>query len=192
MITLPIEIYSDGSSIKNPGPSAFAYIIKYFDTKDDSSAPEAHEVEFSQGFRLSTNNRMEIMGGVRGLQNAIQLIESGTLYGAKQINLFSDSEYFCNAINQKWIDKWLQNKWMTSGFKGSSPKPVKNQDLWEQVIEVRSKLQNLGVNLSVAHVKGHADNEYNNKCDELARNTSSSNPQNIDEEYERGLNTRNR
>ena len=48
------------------------------------------------------------------------------------------------------------------------------------------------MNLSVAHVKGHADNEYNNKCDELARNTSSSNPQNIDEEYERGLNTRNR
>lgn len=116
MITMPIELYTDGSSLRNPGASGLAYIIRYWDLAEGSDIPEQKIIERNQGFRLSTNNRMEIMAGVWGLRDVIQNVENGTFTGLKQVNLFSDSEYFVKAVNMKWIDKWIQNNWMTSGF----------------------------------------------------------------------------
>ena len=138
MTTMPIELYTDGSCLRNPGAGGLAYIIRYWEVKGDTDLPEPKVIEGNQGFRLTTNNRMEIMAGIYGLNFIIDQINSGTFSGATQINLTSDSEYFCNAINQKWINKWMENNWMTSGFKGSQPKPVKNKDLWEQVIEIEN------------------------------------------------------
>ena len=185
MITAPIELYSDGSSLRNPGASGLGYVIRYWNDKNDGSIPEAQIIEGSQGFRLSTNNRMEIMAALWGLRTIVTNINNGTLAGTRQINLQSDSQYLCNAINQRWIAKWSQNNWMTSGFKGSKPKPVKNKDLWEQVVAIQDQIVAMGVTLVVTHIEGHAGHEFNERADKLAVNASNGTSHIIDEVYEK-------
>ena len=185
MISAPIELYSDGSSLRNPGASGLAYVIRYWDDKGDNSMPQAQIIEGSQGFRLSTNNRMEIMAALWGLRTIIANINNGTLSGARQINLQSDSEYLCKAINQRWIVKWSQNNWMTSGFKGQKPKPVKNKDLWEQVVAIQDQISKMGINLTVTHIEGHAGHEFNERADHLAVAASNGTNHIIDEVYEK-------
>lgn len=185
MITSPVELYTDGSSLRNPGASGLAYVIRYWNDKNDGSRPEAELIEGNQGFRLSTNNRMEIMAALWGLRTIIAKISDGTLTGTKQINLQSDSEYFCKAINQRWIAKWSQNNWMTSGFKGQKPKPVKNKDLWEQVVELQEKISNMGIVLSVSHIDGHSGHQFNERADQLAVQASNGTNLIIDEVYEK-------
>lgn len=185
MISAPIELYTDGSSLRNPGASGLGYVIRYWDDKGNGTMPEVQIIEGSQGFRLSTNNRMELMAALWGLRTIISNINNGTLYGAKQINLQSDSEYFCKAINQRWIAKWSQNDWMTSGFKGSKPKPVKNKDLWEQIVAIQDQISNMGVTLTVSHIEGHAGHEFNERADKLAVAASNGTSHIIDEVYEK-------
>ena len=193
MSTMPIELYTDGSSLQNPGASGLAYIIRYWVDNMDDQMPEQKTIEGNQGFRLSTNNRMEIMAGIYGLRKIIECINNGTINRPAQINLSSDSEYFCNAVNQRWINKWVQNNWMTSGFRGSAPKSVKNKDLWEQVIDIQNTLQNMGINLTLIHIKGHNGHEFNEKCDQLAVAASKDNTNHlIDEIYEKTTNVMNR
>lgn len=187
MSTMPIELYTDGSSLQNPGASGLAYIIRYWVDNGNDEMPEAKIIEGNQGFRLSTNNRMEIMAGIYGLRKIIECIKNDPEFnGSTQINLSSDSEYFCNAVNQRWIQKWVQNNWMTSGFKGSAPKSVKNKDLWEQVIEVQDSLKELGINLTLIHIKGHNGHEFNERADKLAVEASKDTTNHlIDEVYEK-------
>lgn len=193
MSTMPIELYTDGSSLKNPGASGLSYIIRYWIDNDNNDMPEAKIIEGSQGFRLSTNNRMEIMAGIFGLNKIIECINNGTMSGYTQINLSSDSEYFCNAVNQRWIQKWVQNNWMTSGFRGSAPKSVKNKDLWEQFIDIQEKLQNIGIALTMIHVKGHNGHEFNEQADKMAVAASNDTTNHlIDEVYEKTSNIMNR
>ena len=180
-----IELYTDGSCLRNPGIGGLSYIIRYWDTPPGSIEPGQQTIEYNQGFRLTTNNRMEIMAGIYGIKRIIDLINTNTFNGINQINLFSDSEYFCNAINQKWIQKWSENNWMTSSFKGSQPKPVKNKDLWESIIEIQNSLRSIGVSLIISHVKGHNGNEFNEKCDKLAVAASNGVTFSIDEMYEK-------
>lgn len=185
MVTMPVEVYTDGSCIRNPGPGGWAYIIRYWESTSDTDMPEAKEFQANQGYRLTTNNRMEIMGAVMALREVIQMKTTDPNWAqVGQANLMSDSEYFCKAINQNWIQKWKENNWMTSGFKGTPPKPVKNKDLWEQVIEVQEELRNIGINLTVTWVKGHDGNEYNEKCDKLAVAASTGTDHIIDQWYE--------
>ena len=197
MSTMPIELYTDGSSLKNPGASGLAYIIRYWvdgNEEDLNFMPESKIIEGSQGFRLSTNNRMEIMAGIFGIRKVIECIKDGIINNVyKQINLSSDSEYFCNAVNQRWINKWVQNNWMTSGFRGSAPKSVKNKDLWEQVIELQEELQRLGIALTLIHIKGHNGHEFNEKADKLAVAASNDSTNHlIDEVYEKTTTIMNR
>lgn len=166
--TMPIELYTDGSSLGNPGAAGYGFIIRYWAEVEGSDVPEIKQIEGKQGYRLSTNNRMEIMGGIFGLRAILDRINDGTMSGANQINLFSDSEYFCNAINQNWIQKWSNNNWMTSGFQGRQPAPVMSQDLWKQVMELQNTIRGMGINLTVTHVKGHSGNEFNEQADKLA------------------------
>lgn len=189
MSTMPIELYTDGSSLHNPGPSGLAYIIRYWTDNDNGEMPQPNIIEGSQGFRLSTNNRMEILAGIYGIKRIIEDINNGNIKGNyTQINLSSDSEYFCNAVNQRWIQKWVQNNWMTSGFKGSAPKSVKNKDLWEQIIELQEKLQSMGITLTLIHIKGHNGHEFNEKADKLAVTASNTSTNHlIDECYEKTL-----
>lgn len=194
MSTMPIELYTDGSSLKNPGASGLAYIIRYWVDKNDSEMPEAKIIEGSQGFRLSTNNRMEIMAGIYGLRKIIECVNNDPDFkGFTQINLSSDSEYFCNAVNQRWLQKWQQNNWMTSGYNGAAPKDVKNKDLWEQIIEIQETLQKLGINLTLIHIKGHNGHEFNERADKLAVVASNNSGSHlVDEVYEKTSTIMNR
>lgn len=180
-----VELYTDGSCLRNPGMGGYAYIIKY--TEDDPSNPSVPkfvEIEHNQGYRYTTNNRMEIMGAIHGIRGIIQEIQKGTIKGCSQVNVFSDSEYLCKSINSRWINKWMDNNWMTSGFGGRSPEPVKNRDLWEEVVKVQGEARNIGVNVVFNWVKGHDTNELNNRADKLAVAASTGNDHIIDEVWE--------
>ena len=188
MISPIIEIYSDGASARNPGFSGYGYVIRYYETAEGSDLPETKMIDGSQGYRLSTNNRMEILGGIMGLKTILSKVDDGSFAGINQINLTTDSEYFAKAVNQRWIEKWMQNNWMTSGFKGSQPKPVKNKDLWEQFIEVQNNIRNHGINLTMTHVMGHNGNELNERADKLAVAASQDNANYlVDEVYENSI-----
>lgn len=193
MITMPIELYTDGSCSHNPGAGGYGYVIRYWDASNDSELPVPKTIEVNQGFRLTTNNRMEILAGIVGLRHIIDKINDNSFEGATQINLASDSEYFCKAINQNWIVRWASNNWMTSSFGGKQPTPVKNKDLWEQVLQVQDELHKMGVTLTITHVKGHADNEWNIVADKLATGaTANTNNHLIDEIYEKTMTVYNR
>lgn len=195
MVTMPIEVYSDGSSLKNPGMSGYAYVIRYWDTPNGSELPQASIIEESRGYRLSTNNRMEIMGAMNGLQHVLNMVkaEPQKFSGCGQVNLASDSEYVCNAINLHWIEKWQQNNWMTSGYQGRQPKDVKNKDLWEQLLSIIQQMKSNGLNVTFNHIKGHNGHEFNEQADKLA--VAASNDLNnhlIDEVYEKTMPIYNR
>lgn len=184
MISTAVEVWTDGSAIHNPGPAGLAYIIRYYEDKEDSM-PEAKEIEYKQGFRLSTNNRMEIMAGIYALKAVLHLVDEGTLMDLRQINLSSDSEYFCKAVNQNWLAKWQANDWMTSAYQGKKSQPVKNKDLWEQIVAIQEELRTKNITLAMTHVQGHAGNEFNERCDELARNAANGTEMMKDEQYEK-------
>lgn len=169
MITMPIELYTDGSCLRNStGAGGYAYIIRYWDQPDGTDMPEPKLIEFKQGYRLTTNNRMEVLAAIEGVNKIISLVEDLTFNGASQLQIFSDSEYLCNAINKGWIDRWNENNWMSSGFRGAQPTVIKNRDLWEKVIEFRKKLKDISVSMTITWIRGHSDNEFNEKADVLA------------------------
>lgn len=135
-----IQIYTDGACSGNPGPGGWAAILIY----------NGHEKQIAGGEAETTNNRMELMGVVKALECIKQDCE---------INLFSDSAYLINAFEKGWIYSWIQNSWMTK-----DKEPVKNKDLWEKIYDFSRKYK-----ISWNKVKGHSDNEYNNRCDKMAR-----------------------
>ena len=167
MSNMPTSVFTDGSSLGNPGASGLGYVIRYWEAPVENEMPVVKEIEGSQGFRMSTNNRMEISAGLYGIRAAIKGIQDGLITN-RTISLVSDSTYFCDAINKRWLDKWSQNNWMTSGFRGSAPQAVKNKDLWEEVLLVIQQVQSLGINLTISHVLGHNGNEFNERADKLA------------------------
>lgn len=125
----------------NPGPGGWGSILMYKDIKK----------EISGGAPTTTNNIMELTAVIE----ALKLIK----YKCK-IEIYSDSAYVVNAFNQGWIFNWMKNNWKTSG-----KEPVKNKDLWQELYNLVSKHD-----VKFIKVKGHSNNEYNNRCDELARN----------------------
>ena len=131
-----ITIYTDGSSRGNPGPGGYGVLLM--------SGP--HRKELSQGFRLTTNNRMELMAVIAGLE-ALKKTDL-------PVTIYSDSQYVVNAISKGWLNTWIK-----TNFKGDK----KNPDLWKKYYQVSRPFQ---VNLQ--WVRGHADNPFNNRCDELA------------------------
>ena len=180
-----VELYTDGSCLRNPGMGGYGYIIRYTeDDPENPSVPKFVDIEKNQGFRYTTNNRMEIMAAIFGVRNVIDEITSGRINGCTQINLFSDSEYLCKPINNRWINRWMDNNWMTSGFGGKSPSPIKNKDLWEQVIEIQNKTREMNISLVFNWVKGHENNEMNNRADQLAVAASTGTNHIIDEMFE--------
>ena len=136
-----VDIYTDGACSGNPGKGGWASILIY----------NGVEKEIFGASPDTTNNRMELLAIIEGLR---------ALKEPCEVDLYSDSAYSLDAFNKGWIDEWQKNKWRTS-----SKQDVKNKDLWSALlIEVGKHKVNW------IKVKGHADNEYNNRCDELARN----------------------
>ncbi len=135
-----IEIYTDGACSGNPGPGGWAAILQYNDV----------EKVLSGGERLTTNNRMELLSAIEALR---------ALKTPCSVNLYSDSAYLINAMTQGWLAKWAHNQWRTAG-----KDEVKNQDLWQALLELSAIHR-----INWVKVKGHADNERNNRCDAVAR-----------------------
>ncbi len=131
-----ITIYTDGSSRGNPGPGGYGTILMSGN----------HRKELSQGYKLTTNNRMELMAVIAGLK---VLKKEGL-----DITIYSDSQYVVKA----WEEGWLKN-WIKTNFKGNK----KNPDLWREFYELAQKHT-----IRFKWVKGHANNPFNNRCDELA------------------------
>lgn len=136
-----VIIYTDGACSGNPGPGGWGSILMYKENKK----------EISGGLENTTNNVMELTAVIEALK---------LLKFPCEVEVYSDSAYVVNAFNQKWIYGWLKNGW-----KSSSKEPVKNKELWQELYEL-TKIHKI----TFIKVKGHADNEYNNRCDELARN----------------------
>lgn len=140
-----VKIYTDGSARGNPdGPGGYGTILHYVDGKG-----QLHEREFSQGYVKTTNNRMELMAAIVGLE---------ALTKPCQVELYSDSKYLTDAFNQKWIDNWIRKGW-----KRGKNEPVKNTDLWKRLLAAMKPH-----NVTFLWVKGHDGHELNERCDALA------------------------
>lgn len=136
-----VVIYTDGACSGNPGPGGWGSILMY----------KGNKKEISGGKEDTTNNVMELTAVIEGLK---------LLKFPCKVKLYSDSAYVVNAFIQKWIYGWLKNGWVNS-----NKEPVKNKELWQELYDL-TKIHEV----EFIKVKGHSDNEYNNRCDELARN----------------------
>ena len=134
-----INLYSDGSSLGNPGPGGWGTVLEYNDINK----------ELSGGAQMTTNNQMELTGVIRGLQ---------ALKEPCEVHITSDSKYVVQAINE-WLSNWIKND-----FKTATKKPVKNVELWQEYLESSKQHK-----IFASWVKGHAGHEQNERCDILAR-----------------------
>lgn len=147
-----VIIYTDGSARGNPdGPGGYGSIVTFEDSKG-----VLHEKELSQGYKKTTNNRMELMGVIAGLS---------ALNRPCEVDVVSDSKYVTDAFNQNWIEGWIKKGWKRSGNE-----PVKNVDLWKQLIELTNKHK-----VKFIWVKGHNGHPYNERCDTLATTAADGN-----------------
>ena len=153
MSTTPrLHIYTDGASRGNPGPGGYGILLIWGDAKKELSA----------GYRLTTNNRMELLAVIKALES---LNRTGLT-----ITIYTDSRYIVDSVEKGWLSTWISND-----FKGGK----KNKDLWLQY-HALSRLHQI----RFQWVKGHASNPYNNRCDELATRAADSEHLLIDQVYE--------
>ena len=136
-----VTIYTDGACSGNPGPGGWGAILMFKENKK----------EISGGAPNTTNNIMELTAVIESLK---------LLKHPCKVTLYSDSAYVINAFTQKWIYGWIKKNWKTA-----NNEPVKNKELWQELYNL-TKVHDVDFN----KVKGHSDNEFNNRCDELARN----------------------
>ena len=134
-----VTLYTDGACSGNPGPGGWGVVLIYQENKKELSGYQPE----------TTNNRMELFAAIQGLS---------ALKESCVVNLYSDSSYLVNAFEKHWIEKWQRNGWKTS-----TKSPVENQDLWKLLLIHVRKHQ-----VRFIKVKGHSDNQYNNRCDEMA------------------------
>ena len=134
-----VTIYTDGACSGNPGPGGWGAVLMYKDAKK----------EISGGEKETTNNIMELTAVIEGLK---------MLKFPCEVELYSDSAYVVNAFNQGWIYNWAKNNWKTA-----DKKDVKNKEIWQELYSLTKTHK-----VTFFKVKGHSDNEYNNRCDHLA------------------------
>jgi ribonuclease HI len=151
---MKVIMYTDGSALGNPGPGGYGVVMKY----------GKHRKEIAQGFRHTTNNRMELLAVIVGLE---ALKRDGI-----EVEVYTDSQYVQKAVSLGWVFGWEKK-----GFKGK-----KNPDLWKRFLVVYRKHQ-----VTFRWVKGHAGIPENERCDELATTAAREQPDKIDQGYENGL-----
>lgn len=134
-----IRIYTDGACSGNPGPGGWGTILIY----------EGFKKELSGGEAVTTNNRMELMAVIAGLE---------ALKEPCDVTIYSDSKYVVDSINMGWADKWQKNSWMRN-----KKEKAKNPELWERLFQAMERHK-----VNFVWVKGHDENEYNNRCDKMA------------------------
>jgi len=148
---MKITLFSDGASQGNPGPGGYGVILM----------AGKHRKELSQGFRKTTNNRMELLGIISGLE---ALKKEGN-----QVDVYTDSQYVVNSVEKGWVWGWVKK-----GFKGK-----KNEDLWRRFIKVYQKHK-----VKLHWIKGHAGHPENERCDELAVEAANSGRLLVDQGFE--------
>ncbi len=134
-----VEMFTDGACSGNPGPGGYGTILKY----------KGHIKELSAGYRNTTNNRMELMAIIKGLEELKEPCE---------VTIYSDSRYIVDAINKGWLTRWKANRWMRD-----RKNPVKNIDLWKRLLTQLERHK-----VTFKWVKGHAGHPENERCDQLA------------------------
>jgi ribonuclease HI len=140
-VSLPeVVIYTDGACSGNPGPGGWAAVLRYGPHEKELTGYEDH----------TTNQRMELMAAIGGLE---------ALKRPCSVQVHSDSAYLINAFHRKWLDKWQRNGW-----RNVKKQPVENQDLWKRLVDLAEKHQ-----VQWVKVEGHSDDELNNRCDALAK-----------------------
>ena len=144
MNKIKVQIYTDGACSGNPGPGSYGTILVHTDSNGIK-----HEKELSEGFKCVTNNQMELLAVIIGLES---------LKKPCSVTLYSDSKYVIDAFEKNWIDGWIKKGWKTA-----SKTPVKNVDLWKRLLAAKEKHD-----VEFIWVKGHAGHEYNERCDTLA------------------------
>lgn len=149
---MKVMIYTDGSSRGNPGPGGYGAILRYVDKKG-----VLHEKEISGGYRMTTNNRMELMGAIAALEE---------LRLPCEVVLTSDSRYLTDAFNKGWIKSW-----QARGWKKADKKPVLNTDLWKRLLKAMETHS-----VSFNWVEGHAGHPENERCDTLATTAADQGP----------------
>lgn len=154
----PVILYTDGACCGNPGPGGYGVIL--------IAGP--HRQELCGGFRLTTNNRMEIMAAIAGLQ---------LLNTPCSVTLYSDSRYLVDAMSQGWVRRWRENGWMRN-----RKESVENADLWEQLLVLCDRHT-----VNFVWLPGHAGNPENERCDQLSRQAAQGTDLPVDAAYEQGM-----
>ena len=139
-----VKIYTDGACSGNPGKGGYGTILM---AVDDNGVE--HKKELTAGYSMTTNNRMELLAAIVGLE---------ALKKPCDVELTSDSKYLTDAFNQNWIEGWVKKGWRTAG-----KQPVKNVDLWQRLLKAKEPH-----NVKFIWIKGHNGHEYNERCDKMA------------------------
>jgi ribonuclease HI len=150
-----VVMYTDGGCVRNPGPGGYGAVISYNGLRE----------ELSGGFRQTTNNRMELLACIAGLQ---------TLRTRSSVTIFSDSKYVVHGITKGWARRWKANGWMRN-----TTQVAKNADLWDSLLDLCGKHQ-----VKFVWIKGHANNPENVRCDRLAFLEASGDPMTVDSGFE--------
>ena len=150
-----VTIHTDGACIGNPGPGGYGVVLQCGE----------HRKELSGGYRLTTNNRMELMGPIKALQ---------ALKESRCVTLYSDSRYVVDAIEKGWAERWRANGW-----KRNKKERAINPDLWRQLLTLCAEHE-----IEFRWVRGHAGNPDNERCDQLATQAARRKDLPIDEGYE--------
>ncbi|MBK9187978.1 MAG: ribonuclease HI [Phycisphaerales bacterium] len=135
-----VELYTDGACSGNPGPGGWAFVLRH--------PSSGKELEQSGGEKATTNNRMELIAVIEGLSSLSRM---------SRVELYSDSQYVLNGLKE-WMDAWKRRGWKTA-----DKKPVKNQDLWERLDDLRGRHE-----ISFHWIRGHSEHPENERCDKLA------------------------
>ncbi len=151
-----VKIYTDGGCIGNPGPGGYGTVLLF----------GKHRKELSDGFKETTNNRMELMACIKGLE---------ALKERCRVELYSDSKYVVDGINKGWAQRWQKNNWIRNKKTGDR---AVNPDLWQQLLDLVKQHD-----VTMNWVKGHAGNKENEVCDQLANSAARNHPEKIDPGY---------
>ncbi len=158
-----VVIYTDGAARGNPdGPGGYGAILQFTDKNGT-----LHEREYSEGFPVTSNNRMELLGPIVALE---------ALNRPCSVDLYSDSQYLVKAFEERWLENWQKNGWKTAG-----KKPVKNRDLWERLLAAAEPHE-----IRFHWVKGHAGHPENERCDRLATAAADRVAEGADRDTDRG------
>ncbi len=151
-----VTIYTDGGCLGNPGPGGYGAVLLY----------GPHRKELSDGFKRTTNNRMELLACIKALE---------ALKEPCKVTLYSDSKYVVDGISQGWARRWRRNNWIRNRKTGAK---AINADLWQRLLELTEKHE-----VEIRWVKGHAGNRENEVCDQLANRAAAAGPQQVDPGY---------